>query len=196
MHPAFTSIQFGPFSSTYHREAVGDEFKEALAAFLEVELLPQVEQAYDSTSGRLAASYDDQKYCGPRSAVRDIYRLEFTFHRTSGDETIKTELVFTPNTRTFLTRHRRPLYLWTISRRQRHQQERQAIQELCSRLANREQVAAVCPLCSAPLRIVDSPGLFDVSCPERCFTYNYHRDPASGEFLHGHFWHRQPLQPG
>ncbi len=89
MHPAFASIQFGPFASTYHRECVNDDFKEAFSAFLEAELLPQIEQPYESTTGRLTAAYDDQKYCGPRSAVRDIYRFEFAFQRSSDEDTIK-----------------------------------------------------------------------------------------------------------
>ena len=192
MHPAFKSIEFGPFAGTYHREAVGGEFKEALSAFLEAELLPQIEQAYESTSGRLTASYDDQKYCGPHSAVRDIYKLEFTFHRPSGDDTIKVEVVFTPSNRAFGTRNHRSLYLWTTPRRQRFQHEQQAIQDLCRQIDKHQQVAAVCPLCSAPRRVADSPGLFDVRCPERCFTYNYHRDPTTGAFLHGHFCQKEP----
>jgi|GEM_PF-2256060 len=193
MHPAFTTIQFGPFASSYHREAVTDALKGTFSAFLEAKLLPQVEQPYESTSGRFVAAYDDQKYCGPRSAVRDIYRFEFVFHRASGDDTIKVELVFDPGTQKFATRHRRRFYLWTASRRQRYQQERQQIQELCRRIADHEQVAAVCPLCSARLRVIDSPGLFDVSCPERCFNYNYHRDPTTGAFLHGHFFQRETV---
>ena len=196
MHPAFASIQFGPFASSYHRDAVSDDFKESLSAFLEAKLLPQVEQSYESTTGRFTASYNDHKYCGPRSAVRDIYKFEFAFQRPSGDDTIKTELAFDPKTRAFTTRHDRPFYLWTVSRRQRYQQERQAIQDLCRCIVEHEQVAAVCPLCSAPLRVIDSPGLFDVSCPERCFDYNYHRDATSGALLHGHFFQRETVHAG
>jgi len=151
MHPAFASIQFGPFASTYHRDAVDCAFKDALSGFLEAELLPQVEQPYESTTGQVTASYDDQKYCGPRSAVRDIYTFEFAFHRSAGDDTISVELVFNPKTRTFATRHRGPCYLWTTSRRERYEQGRRAAQALCHRIARHEQVAAVCPLCSAPL---------------------------------------------
>jgi hypothetical protein len=50
MHPAFAVIQFGPFASAYHSAAMTPEFKEALGAFLEKELLPQVEQPFESTS--------------------------------------------------------------------------------------------------------------------------------------------------
>jgi hypothetical protein len=188
MQPAFASIEFGPFKSTYHSEAVGDDFKQSLSAFLENELLPQVNQPYDSTTGVLTADYDDQKYCGPRSAVRDIYRLKFSFCRNSGDDTIETELVFDPKERTSSARHRRPLFLWTVARKERKKREREAIEDVCKRIAKREQNTGSCPLCSASLQIIDSPDLFDVRCPERCFNYNFHRNPTTGAFLHGHFY--------
>jgi hypothetical protein len=187
MHPAFANIQFGPFKASYHCKSVNDAFKEALSAFLEAELLPQVVQPYDSASGSLAAAYDDQKYCGPRSAVRDIYKLEFTFRRPAGDDTIKTELIFDPKEQSFTTRHRRPFFLWTVARKERKKREREAIEDVCRRIANREQTIGNCPLCLASLQIIDTPDLFDVRCPERCFNYNFHREPTSGAFLHGHF---------
>lgn len=192
MHPAFANIQFGPFASAYHSGAMTLEFKEALGAFLEEELLPQVEQPFESTSGTLVAAYDDERYCGPNSAVRDIYKLELAFRRSSGDDTIEVELVFRANASAFSTRRNKPLYLWTPARRDRYQAEGRRIQHLCGCIAKHEGVEAVCPSCSAVLRVHDSPGLFDVSCPNRCFKYNYHRDPANGELLHGHFFRKEP----
>ncbi|MFA5027484.1 MAG: hypothetical protein WC713_06370 [Candidatus Methylomirabilota bacterium] len=189
MHPAFANIQFGPFASTYHREAVNDQFREALSVLLEAELLPQVEQPYESTTGQLTASYDDQKYCGPLSVVRNIYCLAFAFHRPSGDDTIEdANLVFEPKTQAFRTPTRDSLYLWTASRQQRYQQGMQAIKELCGRILAREQYEAVCPMCSAALCIRDCSDMFDARCPEGCFKFNYHRDPTTGELLHGHFF--------
>ncbi|WP_434041537.1 MULTISPECIES: hypothetical protein [Sorangium] len=192
MHPAFASIQFGPFASAYHSSAMTLEFKEALGAFLEEKLLPQVEQPFESTSGTLVAAYDDERYCGPNSAVRDIYKLELAFRRSSGDDTIEVELVFRANASAFSTRRNKPLYLWTPARRDRYQAEGRRIQHLCGCIAKHEGVEAVCPSCSAALRVHDSPGQFDVSCPNRCFKYNHHRDPANGEFLHGHFFRKEP----
>ena len=191
MYPAFAAIRFGPFASVYHREAVDDAFKRALSTFLEAELLPQVEQPYESASGRLTAAYDDPRHCGPRSAVRDIYRLEFAFHRPAGSDTVEADLVFDPRTLAFAARpHRPPLYLRTATRRRRDELEVQAIRDVCRRIADHEPVAAVCPLCSSPLRVVDMPELFDVRCPGRCFNLHSHRDPATGGFLHGHFFRR------
>ncbi|WP_437907610.1 hypothetical protein WME95_06820 [Sorangium sp. So ce327] len=192
MHPAFANIRFGPFASAYHSAAMTPELKEALGAFLERELLPQVEQPFASTSGALVAAYDAERYCGPNSAVRDIYKFEFAFHRSSGDDTIKVDLLFRAQARAFSARRSKPLYLWTPARRDRYEAEGRQLQHLCGCIARREGVEAVCPLCSAVLRVHDSPSLFDVSCPSRCFKYNYHRDPANGQFLHGHFFRKEP----
>ncbi|WP_437640467.1 hypothetical protein [Sorangium sp. So ce854] len=192
MHPAFASVRFGPFASAYHSEAMTPAFKEALGAFLEKELLPQVERPFESTSGALVAAYDGERYCGPNSAVRDIYKFECVFHRSSGDDTIEVKLVFRAEASAFSTRSGRPLYLWTAARRERHEAEGRRIQSLCGCIAKHEDVEAVCPLCSAVLRVHDSPSLFDVSCPNRCFKYNYHRDAADGQLLHGHFFRKEP----
>jgi hypothetical protein len=31
-----------------------------------------------------------------------------------------------------------------------------------------------------------------LSCPRGCFNYNFHRDPETREFMHGHFFARPP----
>ncbi len=195
MHANFNNIRFGPFNSTYHAEAMTADFKEALSEFLETNLLPQIEESFESASGSVTAGYDDEKYCGPNSIVRDIYKFEFAFHRPSGDDTIKIELVFSSKSQTFSTRRKKPFYLWTNRRREIYLAQGQSIKVLCDRIAKRESVAAVCPLCSATLIVHDAPSLFDVRCPGRCFNYNYHRDPKDGSFLHGHFFRKEPDIP-
>jgi hypothetical protein len=194
LHPAFATIEFGPFSSHYHREMVNDEFKELLNGLLEAELLPQVEMPYESTVGKLVATFNDQKFCGPHSAVRDIYTLEFAFRRNEGDDTVKADLIFDAKARTFAVRHNWPLYLWTVPRRQNYQMETEEIKSLCKRIARHEEAPAICPRCAAKLCVVDTPDLFDVRCPKHCFNYNYHRDPTTGEFLHGHYWQNNPAE--
>jgi hypothetical protein len=66
---------------------------------------------------------------------------------------------------------------------QRYQEEQEKILDLCRRIAVHEQVVAVCPLCSASLRITDRPRLFDFRRPKGCFEYNFHRHPKWGAFL-------------
>jgi hypothetical protein len=81
MHPAFATIEFGPFKSDYHKAAVDTDFRDLLNDYLVGQLLPQVDEPFENTVGRLVATYDDQKYCGPNSAVRDFYTLDFEFQR-------------------------------------------------------------------------------------------------------------------
>src|SRR5688572_7817443 len=111
MHPAFATIAFGPFRSDYHNAAVNEDFREALSDYLASQLLPQVDEPFATTTGTLHATYDDQKYCGPNSAARDLYTLEFEFQRPSGGDAIKIDLAFSPKQRSFSPRYRgKPLY--------------------------------------------------------------------------------------
>ena len=189
MHPAFDTLQFGPFKSDYHSATVGAEFREALNDYLAAQLLPQVDEPFDSTAGRLVATYDDQKHCGPNSAVRHIYTLEFEFRRPSGTDTIKVDLAYSATKRSFSPRFQnRPLHLWTASSKEAQTRRTNSIELVCNRILRGEATTAQCPCCGAELGIVNQPALFDISCPARCFNYNFHRDRDTGAFEHGHFF--------
>jgi len=189
MHPAFATIEFGPFKSNYHKAAVDAGFREALNDYLVAQLLPQVDEPFDSTVGRLLATYDDQKYCGPNSAVRDFYSLDLEFRRPSGADAIKADLAYSSAQRSFSPRYQgNPLYLWTASRKEAQTRRTNSIKLVCDRILCGEVATAQCPCCGAELQTINSPGLFDVSCPARCFNYNFHRDPQTGAFQHGHFF--------
>jgi hypothetical protein len=191
MHPAFSTIEFGPFDATYHRAVVDDRFREALSEFLERELLPQVDGPFSRTQGRLTAEFNAEKYCGPNSAVRDAYKLEFTFLREHGADEIKAQIYRDPKTGSFRPRlNGRPLVLWTEKRKVEQQCFRDRIDQMVKRIQAGERSQWVCPRCSARLSLIDSPALFDLSCPQGCFDYNFHRDPETREFVHGHFFSR------
>ena len=187
MHPVFASIKFGPFQSDYHKSATGADFREALSQYLVAELLPQVDEPFDRAVGSLRAAYDDQKYCGPHSAVRDLYTLEFEFQRSAGGDPIKIDLAFSPKEASFSPRRLgQPLYLWTTARKEARSHLQLRIKEICDRILRGEISGARCPVCNADLHVINNSGLFDVSCPGHCFNYNFHRDPQTGEFQHGH----------
>lgn len=189
MHPCFAAINFGPFQSDYHAIAVDSRFREALSTYLASELLPQVDKPFESTSGSLNAVYDNQKYCGPNSAVRDLYRLEFHFHRASGDDAIKIDLAYSPSTQSFRPRYRgKKLFLWTETRKEKQKVQNIEIEHVCQLILRGEMQTANCPCCGNILSIINSPSLFDVSCSQGCFNYNFHRDPETGKFQNGHFF--------
>lgn len=197
MHPAFTTIQFGPFHTAYHREADDSGFREALSEFLERELLPQVDEPFTHTQGRLMAEFDAEKYCGPNSAVRDAYKLEFSFIRERGADEINAQIYRDPKTGSFRPRFKgKPLILWTEKRKAEQQSFREAIDHMVKQIHAGEHSQWVCPRCSARLSLIDAPGLFDLSCPQGCFNYNFHRDPETREFMHGHFFSRPPKGQG
>lgn len=190
MHPAFAVIQFGPFKSDYHNAVVDRGFQEALSDFLVAQLLPQVDEPFENTSGRLVATYDLPKHTGPASAVRDIYTLDVAFRRPIGSDKITADLAYSPKQQSFTPRFRgTPFRLLTAARQQAEIERTTKIRAVCAGILRCELVGSVvCPCCGAELHITTTPSLFDVSCPARCFSYNFHRDEQTGEFLHGHFF--------
>jgi hypothetical protein len=197
MHPAFTTIEFGPFQTAYHKQADGEAFRESLSAFLEHELLPQLDGDYRSTKGRITAVFDDERYCGPNSAVRDAYKFEFAFLCGHGTDEIKAEIYRDPKTGSFRPRYKgRPLVLWTANRKAQQEAFHRAIDAIVERIQAGEISEWICPRCSARLSLIDSPGLFDLSCPRDCFNYHFHHDTKTKEFMHGHFFSRPPSREG
>lgn len=188
MADAFATIQFGPFSTEYHRRAVNGEFRAALFAYLSDKLLPQVDEPFDSTAGTLTAEVNEERFCGPHSLVKDIYKLDFSFIRRGSSDELQAEIRWNAKTASFEPRYRHQhLFLWTSRRKA----ENRAFHELASRLQGSNETACPellkCPRCAADLRFTDSATMFDLSCPRGCFCLSYHRDRATGEYRSGHF---------
>ncbi len=192
MRKPFNNIKVGPFAAKYHQSSVDESFLESLHSYLVQELIPQVSIKYDTVDGRLTACYDNDRNCGPNSAVKNLYRLEVAFHEKSFSEEIKTDLRYKHESRKFEERNSQPLYLWTIERKQKNAEDRKSIEELCQAIQKNTVVDENCPLCGSMLSITNNDNLFDVRCPNGCFNYNYHREPTTREFLHGHFFMKEP----
>jgi len=184
----FDSIQCGPFKSDYHRTAVGQDFRSALSKYLERELLTQVTVGTACFKGSLVASYDEDRYCGPRSLVRDIYKLSVEFGSGQRKESLRKEIVYDANKNSFKPRREKKLLLWTLAR----QAQARAIEDLVKRVDAEQLPSANCPVCDTNLLITNEPAIFAVTCPTGCFQHDYHRDPKSGDFLHGHLFVREP----
>lgn len=188
-------LQFGPFSSAYHRELVGDEFTAGLERFLQGELLPQLSEPLRDAEGTLTATFDADRFCGPKSLVRDIFTLELVLVSDAGTSELKSDIVFNAADWSFFPRtgHGNFFYLWTPARKEQRQSEMAEIQCLIDDIqrgeSNRE-----CPVCHQPVSAIDNSATFDVRChSNRCFQYNYHKDER-GRLAHGHFFTKHPMK--
>jgi hypothetical protein len=180
-------------STSYHRGMIDNGLLSRLESFIMADLSSQLPVPADDIHGTIMPCYDEERYCGPNSAVKDIYRLELCFQ--AGSEilgTFKDEISYNTASQTFAPRRRhRRLLVATQARKEVRRALGEAVDTLCQRISKEHLVGAACPKCSTALNIIDSPALFDVTCPQGCFTYEFHRDPGSGEFQHGHVFFGQ-----
>jgi len=187
-------IQFGPFSTQYHSALVDLKFKTALSAFLDRGLLTQLDEPADDAAGTLVATFDNDRYCGPNSLVRNLFTLELTLFGPDGTSDLKSDIEFDANTKSFSARtgHGHHFYLWTPSRKQDREAEMGLIQRLVDDFQRDHGVGIKCPICNGHVSAIDDPAIFDVRCTEqRCFQYNYHKDDT-GRLAHGHFFTKHP----
>jgi hypothetical protein len=189
--PPSLQVTFGPFLSEYHRALVGETFREALGDFIRERLLSQVDHQVDAMVGGVVACFDEDKYCGPNSAVRNLFRLNLAFRHEDDESRIEIDLECGPQAAGFSPRRGESLYVWTPSRRNRRQAEQTSVRLMVKHILEEGVQIALCPLCSLPLRVVNTAAIFDVSCPARCFKFNFHKD-EDGQPLHGHFFMGKP----
>ncbi|MEM1058590.1 MAG: hypothetical protein AAGK14_05030 [Verrucomicrobiota bacterium] len=131
MHKAFAGIKIGPLKTRYHRRSVDDTFRAALSNFLEERLLPQVDEPYTTTKGKLKPCFNEEKYCGPNSAVRDRYEFKFSFIRDSGEDALEAKLLWYAETKIFEVHpNRQPLILWTARRQKCVREFREKVENL------------------------------------------------------------------
>lgn len=130
-------LAFGPFVSAYHNGCVTLDFQNALAVYLVGIVPPQVDRPFVRAAGTVTAAYDDDRHCGARSAVRDIYRLDLTLYRPSGDDFLRVDLIFDPRSSTFRPRRGHAIYSWTVARRTAYARETRAIRDTCGALGPR-----------------------------------------------------------
>ena len=180
-------------STSYHRGMIADGLLTRLEMFISEVLASQLPVPADDIHGTIVPCFDEERYCGPNSAVKDVYRLELSFQ--TGAEivgTFRDDISYDSASQTFGPRRRhRKLIVVTQAREEAQKALAEAVHTLCQRIGKEHLTEAACPKCSTALNIIDRPALFDVTCPQGCFNYNFHRDPESGEFLHGHVFYGQ-----
>lgn len=184
-------LVFGPFAAAYHRDAVDDLFRSRLSRFVEEQLLPLSTLCRPEVSGAVTAFADEDRHCGPNSAVKEIYRLQITLADGKLTEDFDQEIIHRPEAETFTVRGDRPLYLWTVERKRRQVENEKAIEALISKICNGLREAQ-CPVCGAPVDVSDEAEIFGAKCSEGCFYWHYHRFELGGEPVHGTFMMKDP----
>ena len=192
--PIVDAIRFGPFTADYHRSLVNDDFKVALERFFERELIPQLDNPILSADGAFTATFDEDRYCGPRSLVRDIFSLELSLVDDGGTSDLESDVVFNPKSNSFTPRtgHGHYFYLWTPIRKRQREQELESIQRVVDDIQGNRTHSVLCPICAGTLSTINNADIFVVRCANgRCFQYDYHKDEA-GRLAHGHFFTKHP----
>lgn len=192
MHPAFSTILYGPFHTAYHRAVVDDAFKEALGRYLEGVLLPQVDEVYEWTRGTLVPEVNEERFCGPRSVVRDNYKLEFVFGRKDSEDKVSKKIRWTPKAGSFgpLRGGGNELYLLARARQAKLVKCKKSGEIAVRQLLSGEDAESTCGSCSASLGASVNGDMVEVICPNRCFVFRGHFELDSRVMKSAHFWGR------
>lgn len=183
-------LKLGPFRADFHRTRVAAGLAADLAAFVAAEIIPQLTIVATNIEGAFTAAYDNDRNCGPNSAVKDLYHLKLIFSSVNGAEGLDSDLVYrAPG---FAPPRGRPLVIWTIPRLEDFCRRRERLAEICRSFKAGELSAAQCPTCSSSLHLHSSATLFAISCPSGCVDIDEHREAAGG-LTHGHFFMRDTL---
>jgi hypothetical protein len=184
----YRNVVFGPFKASWHQKHVSNKLKNDLVRFIDQVIEPQVTIRYSKCGGTLVASCNDDKYCGPHSAVRDIYRLTYAYETEDEIEDIDIELIYHRDTGEFTKRWRGlSLKLVTVE----HRRNIQKLYELIRMAWKDRTVSSItCPFCDNKVDVSYTSELFAVHCDNNCFESHYHLDAQSGEMKHGHVFVR------
>ena len=184
------AIQFGPFAAPYHQNLVNDRFKHNLNRFIDDILLPQLDEDVNSIQGSVTAEFNQQRHCGPNSAVKDIFKLDLALTSASGISHYKAKLKY--DDPTFSPRRGSTLYLWTPARQKIREKQIEAIEAIAQKVTAKIAVQANCPVCNVVLQLTNTEHLLAIGCNNNCFSYHYHKDSETGDILHGHFFIKEP----
>jgi len=185
-----TAIKFGPFSAPYHQKLVNDRFKQNLSRFIDDVLLPQLDEDVNSIQGSVTAEFNQQRYCGPNSAVKDVFKIDLALTSQSGVSHYKARLKY--DDPTFSTRRGSTFYLWTPARQKTREKQIETIQEIAQNIIEKIEVKENCPVCNTAIQFTNTEYLLAIGCSNQCFSYHYHKDPETENVLHGHFFITEP----
>lgn len=182
-------IEFGPFKTKYHQDLAINGFQDAAIKFIHENFVSQLEQESYSVTGTVEAEFNEEKYCGSNSAVRNKFKFNLVFETSSGKASYKGTLKFTETA--FEAARGSSLYVWTQSRLDARKKQQSKILEIANLILAKKSFENQCPVCFGEVNYLNTERMFDLGCKAHCFTYSYHKD-SDGKFLHGHFFMKEP----
>ena len=183
------SIRFGPFATDYHQSLVNEEFKTKLGLFLDREILPQMDAPLVSAEGKLVATYNHDRHCGPNSLVRNIFSLDLVLVADDGVSKLKTDIAFDPLSKIFCGRSGRQAspFLWTPARKLKRDQQEASINNFISETKRGNTGALTCPICNGTVLGTNNENIGELRCADRsCFKYDYTQN-RDGKIIHSRF---------
>ena len=123
-------ITFGPFQTAHHRSIVNAEFQAAFLRHIARAIVPNLTIGTDRVEGTVRADYDDEKYFGPRSAVKFKYTFEGMFRQGERRERVDLKFEFVPGPEGFRLDFGEPSILTARSFEQHREDEQEALRQL------------------------------------------------------------------
>lgn len=182
-------IEFGPFKTEYHQTLAENGFRDAAIKFVNKNFVSQLEGDLNSVSGTVEAEFNEEKYCGSNSAVRNKFKFNLIFETSSGKASYKGTLKYSETE--FEVARGSSLYVWTQARLDARKKQQSKIQEIANHILAKESFVNQCPVCFGEVNYLNTDHMFDLGCKSHCFIYSYHKD-SDGKFLHGHFFMKEP----
>jgi len=171
-----TSIAFGPFKTEHHNQAVDQRFRECFFTYLTEQVLPKVEGSFTTAEGKLTSHYDDIKFFGPNSILKNRYFYKITFRSPEGEERALGEVDYDRQHGTFIPGRIKPPHVRTLS----HQRRIQDMMDKCLSIVQRYRAGEreiACPYCGLPLSIwylEDRDLIKNIACPTKgCFNVHF-----------------------
>lgn len=187
------ALQFGPFTTAYHRKLVTDVFKDSARQFLVENVLPQIDHNIVEIDGALTPRATEDRNCGPHSGLKNCFSLDMRFFGQAETEysELETQLWYRSDRSEFHVVKGSSLYVWTPKRRAERESWMAAIQHMMDSLLKGETISLYCPACFSDLSVRNTANCLDATCSNQCFRYRFRKDER-GRLSYGCFEMREP----
>lgn len=144
---------FGPFHTDHFRQAVDEKFRADFFTYARTHLLPRIKGQQPVIEGQVYAPYDEERHLGPNSALKNRYRIMFTFTSPQGKESVSGLLIYERATGEF-SPGRGKLYWMDFEKNREADYRGQIVDRIAYRYAQGQR-SILCPVCSSALLTFD-----------------------------------------